>query len=84
MLELKDAPATYRDELSAEDSLARRVELSLLQCGDPELQNLEVRGGHGRILLAGRVRTYFLKQLAQTVILSLPGVTSVENHVAVG
>ena len=71
------------DEVLAVEPLTRRVELRLQHSGYPELQNVEVVQGHGRILLRGEVRTYFLKQLAQTLILPLPEVTAVENQVNV-
>lgn len=83
MLALKDAPGLDMDELLAHDPLIRRVTQRLEQSGYPELQDLEVSQAYGRILLLGRVRTYFLKQLAQSLALSISGVTAVENQVDV-
>ncbi len=83
MLALNDFPASDLDEMSAKEPLIQHVMQSLQQSGYPELQDLEVSQGYGRILLHGRVRTYFLKQLAQSLVLSVPQVTAVENQVVV-
>lgn len=82
MLAIMEVPAQQSNDVTGE-SLSRRVEQCLRQCGYPELHNLEVIQGSDRILLQGRVRTYFLKQLAQNLVLSLPEVTAVENQLDV-
>lgn len=83
MIAVMDAPKQHNEEVFAEETLIRRIERTLQQSGYPELQNLEIIQGHDRILLYGRVRTYFLKQLAQSLILALPDVTAVENQMDV-
>lgn len=88
MLVVQEAPApysekTHNEEMPIRESLIQHVELRLRQSGYSELGNLEVSEGHGRVLLRGQVRTYFLKQLAQTLILSLPEVTALENQLVV-
>ena len=37
----------------------------------------------GRVMLRGRVPTYYLKQLAQSMASSFPGVKSVDNNIEV-
>lgn len=84
MLAVMDVSATHSEETTARDPLSRCVKRSLEESGYPELRNLEVTQGHHQILLQGKVRTYFLKQLAQSLVLSLPGVAAVENQIEVG
>lgn len=83
MLALQDAPGTDIHEMLANEPLLGRIAQSLRQSGYPALQDLEVSQAYGRILLQGRVRTYFLKQLAQSLVLSVPDVTAVENQIDV-
>jgi osmotically-inducible protein OsmY len=37
----------------------------------------------GRVILQGRVPSYYLKQMAQSVTLAVVGVKSLENQIAV-
>ncbi len=83
MLALDDSPTTDMDDILEMEPLTRRVELCLQQSGYPELQNLEVSQGYGRIVLEGQLSTYFLKQLAQSLVLSVPEVHAVENQIDV-
>lgn len=83
MLALQDVPRTEINEMLAHTPLIGRIAESLRESGYPELQNLEVSHAYERILLQGRVQTYFLKQVAQALVLSVPGVTAVENQVDV-
>jgi osmotically-inducible protein OsmY len=39
--------------------------------------------GRGAVVLQGQVPTYYHKQLAQSVALSVAGVTSLENQITV-
>lgn len=83
MLAVRDVSAPHSEEKTAREPLSRRVERRLEESGYPELRNLNVSQGPHRILLEGKVRTYFLKQVAQTLVLSLPGVDAVENQIEV-
>lgn len=69
----------------ADDALARQraVELALGRAGYPELQQVEVCEVDGRIELTGTVRSYYLKQMAQTAALQVPGVEEVRNEIVV-
>lgn len=59
------------------------VEHALGHAGYPELQQIDVWDIGGCIELTGTVRTYYMKQLAQTAALAVPGVTEVKNEVLV-
>jgi osmotically-inducible protein OsmY len=47
------------------------------------LRTVRCKFQQGKLVLNGRVPTYFHKQLAQEAIRSLPGVTEIVNHVSV-
>lgn len=51
--------------------------------GYAQLRHIDVIHQDGRVELQGRVSTYFLKQVAQSVISSLPGVQLVVNNIEV-
>ncbi|MCA9108445.1 MAG: BON domain-containing protein [Planctomycetaceae bacterium] len=50
----------------------------------PELKQVTCAADHGQITLQGRVRSYYLKQMAQEVAQRVPGVRRVMNNVQVG
>lgn len=51
--------------------------------GYVQLRQVRITQQNGRVKLQGRVPTYFLKQLAQSLASSLPGVEVVENVIEV-
>ena len=51
--------------------------------GYAQLRHIGITQLNGRVTLQGRVPTYFLKQLAQSLASSLPGVQVVDNHIEV-
>lgn len=68
---------------AAGDALSIIVEAQLRRSGHYDLRQLEVDERDGHVHLSGRVRTYYAKQLAQTIALSVEGVSTVENEVVV-
>jgi len=67
----------------SEPSLAVDVDRALRGADCPELRGLEFSIDDRCVTLSGRVRTYYLKQLAQTVAKSVSGVQSVKNEIVV-
>jgi osmotically-inducible protein OsmY len=64
--------------------LAERVARALRATGYGPLRDVEV-AAHVRIVtLRGRVPSYYLKQVAQTTALPVPGVQQVRNDLEVG
>lgn len=63
--------------------LAESVDRALAASGYAPLRNLRVSAHHGTVLLSGRVPTYYLKQVAQSIALITAGVRELENHVDV-
>jgi osmotically-inducible protein OsmY len=51
--------------------------------GYPQLFAISVSVHGGQVTLDGEVPTYYLKQVAQTAALAVPGVESVENEIVV-
>lgn len=62
-------------ESEAQDLLARSNYLAL--------RRLRCEFHDGSLILSGRVPTYYLKQVAQTIVRQLPAVRQVENRVDV-
>jgi osmotically-inducible protein OsmY len=72
-------------EQSLEDlHLAERVERALRATGYGPLRGIEVVAHVRVVTLAGRVPSYYLKQVAQAIALSVPGVDQVRNDLEVG
>ena len=68
--------------LSDED-LAMEVQRQLRRSGYMSLRSVRTAVDCGCVRLHGRVPSYYLKQLAQTVALSIEGVEKVENNLIV-
>lgn len=60
-----------------------QVDQRLRATGHLPLRELHVCIAEGLVILRGCVPTYYLKQLAQAVVLGLPGVNEVQNDVDV-
>jgi osmotically-inducible protein OsmY len=64
-------------------SLAERIERALRANGYPALRTIEVSVEGGRVVLKGRVPSYYMKQMAQSATLSIAGVKELCNEVEV-
>lgn len=64
--------------------LAERVERALCATGYGPLRSVEVTVHERLVVLGGRVPSYYLKQLAQTTALAVPGTHQVRNDLDVG
>jgi osmotically-inducible protein OsmY len=56
---------------------------ALRASGYGQLQRLQVYCDHGRVTLQGRLPTYYLKQVAQCIVLSVAGIRDIDNDVKV-
>jgi osmotically-inducible protein OsmY len=84
--EEKHAPqaTTPRLTQSLEDQrLAERVERALRETGYGALRTVRVSVNARAVILAGRVSSYYLKQLAQAAALAVPGAHQVRNDLDV-
>ena len=64
--------------------LAERVERALRATGYGPLRGIEVTVRARLVILGGRVTSYYLKQVAQTTALAVPGARQVRNDLDVG
>ena len=71
--EEEDATAPRPAQSPEDRSLVERVERALCATGSGALRNLSVSIDAGIIILGGRVASYYLKQVAQTAVLAVPG-----------
>jgi osmotically-inducible protein OsmY len=63
--------------------LAERVERALRATGYGPLRGIEVTVGECLVILGGRVPSYYLKQVAQSTALAVPGARQVRNDLDV-
>lgn len=56
---------------------------ALEQTGYGDLRRIEVRIEDSRVCLSGRVSSFFLKQIAQCSVRSVPGVRAIQNDLTV-
>jgi osmotically-inducible protein OsmY len=67
----------------ADDQILDEAHRALSSTGYGQLRNLHVYCDHGRVTLQGRVPSYYLKQVAQAAIQSLPAVCDIDNDLQV-
>lgn len=60
-----------------------QVRSRLAECGYPQLARLHIRFDDGTVRLEGRVGSYYLKQVAQTAVMSMGEIARVYNAVVV-
>jgi osmotically-inducible protein OsmY len=72
-----------RLEANAEHLLIQTLRQALHQTGYLPLRNLDVQVDTGCIRLVGTVRTYHLKQLAQSAVKHVPGIGRIVNDIDV-
>lgn len=63
--------------------LASEVSQQLMESGRLRLRNVRVEESQGHVTLKGRVPSYYLKQLAQSIAVSVRGVDEIRNELTV-
>jgi len=79
-------PMSCWSDSSADDAdhqLEDELHHALSATGYSTLRHIGVDHDNGHVVLRGRVPTYFLKQLAQSIAASFPGVQVVDNNIEV-
>jgi len=71
------------DSLSSELTLEDRVRLSFDQLGYPQLNAVRCIAEGDQMLLTGQLHSFYLKQVAQSVAVKIPGVRVVKNEIEV-
>jgi osmotically-inducible protein OsmY len=65
------------------EAIEVRAHAKLRQAGYLELQNIACTFHHGTLALQGRVSSYYLLQMAQSLLSGLDGVREIDNRVVV-
>lgn len=73
----------HRTDVRRCHSVCDAVRRVLRDSGHGELQRIAVSEASGSVRLDGVVRTFYVKQQAQTLAMSVDGVTRLENEVVV-
>lgn len=66
-----------------EEMFSEKVSMALRNSGYVQLQDLNVRVDHQGVHLQGRLPSYYLKQLAHQVVLSMPEVRTLIDDIDV-
>ena len=71
--------------VSTKDSspIHQNIREAFHKSGYHELRNLAIHTSFDGVRIEGNVRTYYLKQVAQTVVMSVAGVERVDNFLTV-
>ena len=64
-------------------SLEDRVRISFEQLGYPQLSSVKCVAEGDQMLLTGILNSFYLKQVAQSVAVKIPGVRDVRNEIEV-
>jgi osmotically-inducible protein OsmY len=64
-------------------SLEDRVRLTFDQLGYPQLNSIHCVAKGDQMLLTGELNSFYLKQVAQSVVVKIPGVRTVRNEIEV-
>ena len=79
-----ECPQLSRSLLFDSQEISDRVSAALRRTGYPALRNIEPQVHEGLLTLKGRVGTFHLKQVAQSVAMTVEGVAGIENLIVVG
>lgn len=71
------------DWIEPQDLLESQILRTLTESGHAQLRQVQVAISGAEVALLGRVPTYYLKQLAQSLVLSIEGVESLRNELEV-
>ena len=63
--------------------MVQLLRISFDQLGYQQLNNIECEVDGGVLILSGKLKSFYLKQIAQTVAMKIPGVESVQNRIEV-
>lgn len=81
---VENFPVAARMAVAEDDILTEQICQALDRSGYGQLRRVRVAARpNGRVRLDGAVSSFYLKQIAQTVVLSVPGVTRIHNELQV-
>ena len=79
--EIDDIFSTESTDVDQE--VCRRIQRSLQAVGYQSLSSIQISAVDGHIRFHGRVRSYYLKQVAQQSVIGMEGVKSIDNDLIV-
>jgi osmotically-inducible protein OsmY len=71
------------ESLTPQLSLEDRVRLTFDQLGYPQLNSIRCIAEGDQMRLTGELHSFYLKQVAQSVVVKIPGVRTVRNEIEV-
>lgn len=77
------SPLANRLDTNRLDTVTRRAERLLTECGYRPLCAISCTFQEGTLTLRGRVPTYYMKQVAQTLVAKLDEVHRIDNRLEV-
>ena len=66
-----------------ENAIENRIRHSLAKLGYAQLNGIECKASGDQLLLTGELDSFYLKQVAQSVAIKVPGVRNVHNQIRV-
>lgn len=79
----KDISETVSEIFSDHEEIASRLRRTLNCLGYAQLNRVHCRIEGDEIVLLGELNSFYLKQVAQSVALKMPGVRNVRNEIVV-
>lgn len=80
-------PRPHTEELDlareANAKLVTQVKQALKSSNYAQLQDANISARNGRVTLQGKVSSFYIKQMAQTIVLGVDGVAAVQNDLNV-
>jgi osmotically-inducible protein OsmY len=77
-------PLSARSGSSGDVAIAEAVQTALRSSGNSWLKRIVVTVSSEVVILQGTVPTFYVKQLALSTVMRVPGVAMVQNDLAVG
>lgn len=81
--ELTDISESRNSPIGIED-VQSRAQASLRACAYREVQRTTCAFNKGVLLLQGKVTSYYQKQMAQAILMHVPGIKRIVNKIQVG
>lgn len=85
-IETKNSTRSIHERMEHDQHILEQVNKALHRSGYDQLRSVRTYCHHGRIVLQGKIPTYYLKQVAQELVRSVSDVRDVDNdlHVVSG
>ena len=90
MDEVVDSPATCQlsentvsESQSQQTLLVERIKSKLAELGYSQLNTIGCSAEGDEVLLTGELDSFYLKQVAQSVVIKVPGVKNIRNEIHV-